>query len=103
MEANISAGSSWLRFNFKGPGVGVGVGLGKLVAVGDGKVGEAVSVTTAWFGVVVWQAESIRLRVRKSRMAFLLKVLLLFLLVIKNNFSRWITGEHQWYFEPSGS
>ena len=46
MEANILAGNSGLRFNFKGPGVGVGVGLGKLVAVGGGMVGETVDVTS---------------------------------------------------------
>jgi len=72
IEANISAGSSELRFNFKGPGVavGLGVGLGMLVAVGRGGVGESVLV--AWIGARVWQAESERLKVRKSRKNFLL-------------------------------
>jgi len=53
MEANTSAGSSGLRCNFKGPSVAVGVGLGKLVAVGGGVGGEAVSVLAAWMGARV--------------------------------------------------
>jgi hypothetical protein len=80
--ANISAGSSGLRFNFKGPGVGVGLGvrLGILVAVGGGVVGEAVLV--AWFGARVWQAESKRLRESNTRKAFPLNFLKQFFQII---------------------